>query len=340
MSPLWGAIAGGLLGAGSSYLQAKNQKQSAKDALNAQMAGFNLASPYLGFGFGQGQNALQNALSGGLYQGNRVAGLDPSQVGAYNLINQMTTANQGVGNLATQAGQNLVNAGMNTGANAQNIFNMASPTQTMQTANMYANNPFIDSAVDSAMLSGRRQLSEVDIPSARLASAGTGNPRSTRLALKEGLLERGLAERGQALDASMRQQAFNTGLSQSNADISNALQANAALRSGLAQGQNLLGFGQQYGLNQADALSAAGQMMQGQQQKVFDDQQKQFYLGQDRPMDLISRYISMINGGSLPSTGVPTNYMNYASQNPFLSAFGGGLHGGAYGQGFAQGLGY
>ena len=51
--------------------------------------------------------------------------------------------------------------------------------------------------------------------------------------MKEGILERGLAERGQALDAQMRQQAFNTGLGQANQDISNALAANAALRSGL-----------------------------------------------------------------------------------------------------------
>jgi len=77
-----GAILGGILGAGSSYLQAKNQKKAAQNALNAQMAGFNLASPYMGFGFGQGQNALQNALAGGMYQGDTIAGLDPSQMGA------------------------------------------------------------------------------------------------------------------------------------------------------------------------------------------------------------------------------------------------------------------
>ena len=29
--------------------------------------------------------------------------------------------------LASQAGQNLINAGMNVGTNAQNIFNMANP---------------------------------------------------------------------------------------------------------------------------------------------------------------------------------------------------------------------
>ena len=315
------------LGAASSYSKAKNQKKNAQNALNAEMAGFNLASPYQGFGFGQGQNALQNALSGGLYQDNRVAGLDPSQTGAYNLVNQQIANNQGFGNFASTAGQNLLNAGMNAGTNAQNIYNMANPTQTMQTANMYAQNPFINDAVNAAMQSGRRQVYETDIPNARLNSASGSNARSSRLAMKEGLIERGLAERGQALDASMRQQAFGTGLNQANQDITNALSANTGLRSGLAQGQNLLGFGQQYGFNQADALTQAGQMMQGQQQKELTDAQNQFYLGQDRPMDLVSKFLEMINNGSIPSTGVPTDYIKYKSNNPLLSGLQGGLGG-------------
>ena len=139
------------IGAGSSYLQAKNQNKAAQKALDAQMAGFNLASPFLGFGFNQAQDALQNALDGGMYQGATIAGLDPSQTGAYNLVNQQVANNAGLGTLASQAGQNLINAGMGVGANAQNIFNMANPANTMQTANMYANNPFIDRAVDAAM---------------------------------------------------------------------------------------------------------------------------------------------------------------------------------------------
>ena len=45
-----GALLGAALGAGSSYLQAKNQNKAAQQALDAQMAGFNLASPFMGFG--------------------------------------------------------------------------------------------------------------------------------------------------------------------------------------------------------------------------------------------------------------------------------------------------
>tara|TARA_E500000081_G_scaffold118976_1_gene123029 strand:+ start:1099 stop:2130 length:1032 start_codon:yes stop_codon:yes gene_type:complete len=334
---MWPQLIGAAIGAGSSYLQAKSQKKAAQQALDAQMAGFNLASPYMGFGFGQGQNALQNALAGGLYQGETIAGLDPSQTGAYNLINQQVGNNTGVGTLASQAGQNLLNAGMGVGANAQNIFNMANPTNTLQTANMYASsNPFINDAVDAGMLSARRQLNEVNIPQTRLEAARTGNPRSTRTAMKEAIFERGVGEKAQALDAQLRQGAFNTGLGQANQDIRNALSANAGLRSGLSQGQNLLGFGQGFGFKQADALSKAGGMMQGQEQKVLDDAQKQFYMGQDRPLNLIGTYLAMINGGRLPQGGVPRDYMNYASQNPMLSAVQGGFGGAQMGQGFSN----
>jgi len=322
-----GAILGGILGAGSSYLQAKNQKKTAQQALDAQNAGFNLASPYQGFGFGQAQNALQSALSGGMYQGDTIAGLDPAQQTAYsNLVNQVN-ATGGFGTQAGNIGSNLINAGAGFGTNAQNIFNMANPQQTMQTANMYSQNPFISDAVNSAMASGRRQVYESDIPNARLQSAGQGNPRSSRLALKEGLLETGLARNAMNLDASMRQQAFNTGLGQANNDISNALRANAGLANALSSGQNLMGFGQQYGFRNADALTKAGQMMQGQQQAEMDDAQKQFYTAQQRPLDLIGQFLGMINNGQIPSTGVPTNYMEYASKNPLLSALQGGFGG-------------
>ena len=82
------------------------------------------------------------------------------------------------------------------------------------------------------MLSGRRQLNEVDIPQARLGAVG-GNAMFITIAIKKEF-RKILAERS-SLDAQMRQQAFNTGLGQANQDIRNQLAANAAI--GLTQGQ-------------------------------------------------------------------------------------------------------
>ena len=81
-----------------------------------------------------------------------------------------------------------MNAGAGFGTNAQNIFNMANPAANMQTANMYANNPFLDDTVDASMRAARRQVFEGDIPSARLSICWSRvMTRSTRLAMKEGL---------------------------------------------------------------------------------------------------------------------------------------------------------
>ena len=50
--------------------------------------------------YGQGQDALQNALAGGLYQGPTLAGLDPAQQQAYSgIVNQVGST----GGLANQA---------------------------------------------------------------------------------------------------------------------------------------------------------------------------------------------------------------------------------------------
>ncbi len=103
---------------------------------------------------------------------------------------------------------------------------------------------------------------------------------------------------------------------------------------GMTQGQNLLGFGQGYGFKQADALKNVGAMMQGQQQNVLDDAQQQFYNAQQRPLDLIGQFLGMINNGQIPSTGVPTGYMQNASANPMLSALQGGFGGGQMGASF------
>jgi len=201
-----GAIIGAALGAGGNYLAQKQQNKAAQNLLNQQMAGFNLASPFLGFGFNQAQNALQNALSGGTFQGPTLAGLDPAQQQAYSGILNQASNNQGLANQATTMGSDLMKAGAGFGTNAQNIFNMANPQQTMQTANMYANNPFLDDTVNASMRAARRQVFESDIPSARLQSASTGNPKSSRLAMKEGLIEGRLAEQAGDLRARLGQQ--------------------------------------------------------------------------------------------------------------------------------------
>ena len=74
--------------------------------------------------------------------------------------------------------------------------------------------------------------------------------------------------------------------------------------------------------------------MQGQEQKVLDDAQKQFYMAQDRPLNLVGTFLNMINQGRIPQGGVPTNYMNFASQNPMMSALQGGFGGGQMGKDF------
>ena len=53
-------LIGGLIGASSGYLQAKNQnKRRSKCTQCTNGGGFNLASPYMGYGFGKDNLHLQ-----------------------------------------------------------------------------------------------------------------------------------------------------------------------------------------------------------------------------------------------------------------------------------------
>ena len=58
--------------------------------------------------------------------------------------------------------------------------------------------------------------------------------------------------------------------------------------------------------------------MQGQEQKEMDDAQKQFYMAQDRPLNLVGTYLGMINRGGIPQ-GVPRDYMNLQVKVHFCS---------------------
>ena len=53
-------------------------------------------------------------------------------------------------------------------------------------------------------------------------------------------------------------------------------------------------------------------------------------------MTLLVHFLGMINQGRIPQGGVPTGYMDMASQNPMMSAIQGGFGGGQIGQGFSN----
>ena len=81
---VWGQIAGAAIGGLLSNSAAKRQQRAQQAAIDAQMAGFNLAKPYISDMYRGGTDALNASLEAGYYGGPTYAGLNQTQQDALN----------------------------------------------------------------------------------------------------------------------------------------------------------------------------------------------------------------------------------------------------------------
>jgi hypothetical protein len=100
----------------------------------------------------------------------------------------------------------------------------------------YAGNQPIDAMTQAAMLSANQEAQNVTKPGIDANSAGSGNINSSRNAIQQGIVDRGLAQTAAGINANLQGQAYNTGLSlaeqNSEANNTNTLQNLMAQLSG------------------------------------------------------------------------------------------------------------
>lgn len=229
--------------------------------------------------FGGAENAYAKQLGMGDYQGDYVATPNDLQYGA---INQAAGFAQGpaagVGNTQINQGQGLLDNYGLAGNAASGLYGYGSTNQTqnnINTANAYANNPYIDQAIASASGDGIRAVREGTIPNLYRSAAASGNLNSDRAALAQGVVERGVAENAQDISARMRGDAFNTGL---NTALTQNQQGLGALSNAGSIGTSLGGAGSSMmsqGINDASNLSGlysgAGASLNNLNQSFIDN---------------------------------------------------------------------
>jgi hypothetical protein len=166
-------------------------------------------TPFLTDAFNQAKGALGNA-----YTGDRVAQFTPDQLATFRRM--VGAGNSPTGeNIGATAGT-LMNGGATATTGALSRLGAFAPTGGTQSnidaANAYADAAANPAAVDAALRDARRQVSEQALPQVARSAALTGNAMSSKRAITEGLIERGLAEKGADVSATMRQDAFDKGL--------------------------------------------------------------------------------------------------------------------------------
>lgn len=282
-------------------------------------------------------NAYSNMMATGPYRGEYVAAPNATQYGAYNQAGDFA---RNFGSLPGQqiaAGQGLMN-NYGTASNAAGaLYNFGSQNQTqnnINTANAYANNPFIDQAV-AAATSGARKDAQNAVTNLYRSAAPSGNINSDRSALIQGKIEGDLAENAQNIGANMRFNMFNTGL---NTALTQNSQGMGALSNAGSLSSNLGGAGSSMmsqGINDQMGLSrlyeSAGSGLNDLDQSVINNNLAKFQGNQNHPWDALRNYYGIAGNqnwwGSQNTTGTSVGMQPVQQQSSpgLLSYLGAGL---------------
>ena len=299
-----GALLGGL--AGSQSKGGGTTTQTSKP--------WEVQQPYLEYGFEQGKTAAGNALANPVYQGQRVAEMNPYTSGIANQAGAYANQNFGALGGLNDTSMGLLNTGAQFGGNAANLFNQYSVDPTQQilgNAAQYADNPYVSGIIDAGARDVTRNLYENQLPTLARAASGSGNTNSTRAGAENAIAMRGAGDRLADMSNTIRGQFFGKGLdlsqNQYNQNLTNSLNANTQLSNayssgfrGLTDTQNLAG-----GLTQMGA--SAGGLMQGQEQKGLDAEMAKFAEERGVPLDIMKQYMSIVGGnyGGTQATTAP-----------------------------------
>jgi hypothetical protein len=296
-------------------------------------APWSVQQPYLTQAFGQASTNLNNA-NGTAYTGPQVAQFNPDQLATFQKMIQFGGNTSGA-ETSGAVGANTANAGYGALTDAFSGLKGFTPgggTQSnIDAATAYANNPATDGMIDAAMRDARRSVSEQALPGIARGSAGTGNTMSSRRAISEGLVERGLADKTADVSSNIRGQQFDNGLklAEQNSEASNnsILDAFKSMASagGSAIGTGINGIGA--GIDQFKGLfdiangGGAGQQASGQ--AAIDNAKGMSEYGTDTASKNLQNFYNII--GSQNWGGTSSGTQNATSTPSTWNTVGSGL---------------
>lgn len=263
--------------------------------------------------FSQARNLYDRQSGSQGYGGNFVAGFRPEQT--QNLFDTFNwSRNNGVGQRMIASGDTMMNQGMTHANNALGgLLGMAGqdPTQAnIRSAGQYANNPEMDGMVQASMRDAQRSVAEGALPSLYRGNAASGNINSSKMAISDGLVRRGLADRTADVSSTMRGNAYSQGLNLAEgARMGNMGALGQAAQLGLGQfGQGMSSFQGGHATRAGDFAMADGaaQGLRGADQAQIDNDLARFNFNDQRGNDLLQRFYSILGAGQWGGTTTGT----------------------------------
>jgi hypothetical protein len=293
--------------------------------------------------------ALSTAFSGALDAYNKakgatapndfVAQMTPEQLAnfraalGYSTNNAIPGQNAATGSALQTAGVDATRGAL-SGLDSFDPSANTNPAALVEAAKSYAAGQDIDSQVNNAMLNARQTARDVTLPGIENAARTNGNTNSSRTAIREGMVDRGLAEQATDLGASLRSDAFTKGLAlASGTALGSNAQKLGALSTQAGAGTTAAGTGVNASSGSIDDAknifgigADAGAGLQASQQSYLDNlyaQYKQQTTGSYDPLAGLMSIIGTNNwGGTTDGTATKTT-------TPSAWSVIGGLLGGA-----------
>jgi len=312
------------------FTSEKTQQQNTTSVSNPWSA----QAPYLQQGFSTAADALKKSQAAQAPT-DFLAQFTPEQRAAFGSM-----FNTGMQPGATASGTAAANTLNNAGAasTAGGLYGLGNwqPGMTsqgvMNDANMFANNPAIGGQVDAAMRDSTRNASENVLPQLQRQAAGTGNLNSSRNAISQGIVQRGLADQAGDISANLRANAFNQGLNTAttvgSSNDSNSLAAlmgrisggNSAVSTGTGAGVGAVG--QQGGLYDIAQEGINGQL--GADQANLSNQAARYASNTRSPFAGMQDYWNIVGGqnwgGTKQEQGTATTQDNPSTMAQIGSA--------------------
>jgi hypothetical protein len=303
----WGAVAGAVIGGVMSNKAAKKSAAASRYATDQQMAGFNLAKPYIEAGYKGGQEGLNYSLDKGAYSGDTYANMNNMSNAGYNYMNNFGMGQQG-------NAQNFMNQGANYGNNFNDLYNKAGQ-DNLGAANAYAVNNS-QGLINSAMRDSTRQLNEQTLPAINMAATSSGNVNSSRAGVADAIARRSYDDRMADTTSNIQNNLSNQYLNQNQNQFANQMNANQQLGGVYNQG---FGMGNQI----SGMMTGAGGAFQADAQNQMNTDKAQFEDDRDFQLNQYNKYMSGIMGKAPMTTGQITPNL----YNPQMSGLMGAMQG-------------
>ena len=316
MDPL---TASALITAGSTLVggfmgnkAAKDDRRAQAEANRLQMMPYMDSRNYVTDMYKRGQNALNQSLDAGYYQGPTFAPLDQMQ-------NDAIQSAAGVGGRAIQDANSFMDVGRGFGANYADIYNRASQNPLDSAINYATANT--QPLLQAAMRDDYRNLTEQTLPGINRAASASMNTNSSRAGIADAVAQRAYNDRRADVAANIQDKLIGRAMTANQNQLANMTTANQNLAGTYGTGFTNAGTAADYMLN-------AGGMLRQEQQGIYDDQRANFEGNRDYDLNQLMAYNAGILGRTPTSAGNP----QAVTANPTTATLSGAMAGFGFGQ--------